>query len=121
MLVAVAVLLGSLSPAARAQDGAGAERPAGGGRGPEALWDAYPLEERPRDAGADGERAAGAPSSPQAVVRTFQRQEPAGTSWIMVATLLCVFAGLVLTAAGLLSGARGAGSVRRGRLGRSGP
>lgn len=120
LLVAAAVLLGSLSPAARAQGGAGGDG-SGGERGPGALWDAYPLEERPRATGADGERAAPAPSSPGSERVAFRRQEPAGFSPLMAASLLCLGAGLLLSAGGLLLARRRAEPARGGRRWRSSP
>jgi len=107
-VLACVVLLGAAAPGAGAQD---ATPPDPTRTGPGALWDAYPLDGRPRPADGAGE-AAVSPSARATGDRVaFRRQEPDTTPALTVIAALCLGAGLVLCAAGLLL-ARGGGRRR---------
>ena len=98
LLAAVAVLglLGGAPAGAHAQ--AAGDR---GERGPDALWEAYPLEERPRATGGE----AGAGTGEAETVRdrvAFSRQAPREAPALAIATAVCVGIGVLLSAAGLV-------------------
>jgi len=98
LLVTALVTAGGLAPAARAQATDPSEAPR---RGPDALWEAFPLEQRPPN-GDGAVDAAGAPlSRPGGGRVAFLGEEPAGGAALTVATALCVVAGLLLCVAGL--------------------
>ncbi len=110
-LAAVLVLL-AVAPGVRAQ-AAAAEPPRSG---PDALWDAFPLEQRPRAADGAGE-AGVTPSSGAGGDRVaFRQGDPAEAPTLTVLTAVCLGAGLLLSAAGLLLGRS---QSRRGRHGRA--
>ena len=111
-LLAALVVLGLLGGApAGAHAQAAGER---GERGPDALWEAYPLEERPRPAGGEADAATGQAETVRERV-AFSRQEPREAPALAIATAVCVAIGVLLSAAGLVLLR---GETRRHRTGR---
>jgi len=98
-LLAAVVLLGAAPPGVRAQDFA---PPGPTTTGPGALWDAYPLDGRPRAADGAGEAAVSPSARAAGDEVAFRRQERGGTPALTVITAVCLAAGLVLCGAGLL-------------------
>ncbi len=101
-VLAVVLLLLAAAPGVSAQDAGAEPSPSG----PDALWDAYPLDQRPRDADGAGE-AAVAPRSPATGDRVaFLRQDPQSSPTLTVAAAVCLVAGVLLCAAGVLMARR---------------
>jgi hypothetical protein len=96
LLLAALAVLGLLGGAP-----AGAQAEAAGERGPDALWEAYPLEERPRPAGGEAKASAGTAETVRDRV-AFSRQEPREAPTLAIATAVCVAIGVALSAAGLV-------------------
>ena len=111
LLVAVAVLglLPGGAPAGAHAQAAGDRRE----RGPDALWEAYPLQEHPRPAPAEAVPAAQAVEGVRGRV-AFSRQEPREAPALAIATAVCVGIGVLLSAAGLVIVR---GETRRQRIG----
>jgi hypothetical protein len=109
-----AVLLAASAPAAGAQATA---EPETRQRGPGALWDAYPLDQRPPTADGAGEAGAGPASRATGDRVAFTRQERAEAPGLAVLTAVCLAAGLALCAAGVLLGLRAGRRSQGGRPG----
>ena len=95
LLAAAVLLLAAGSPPARAQKAPGGERSQ---RGPDALWDAFPLQDRPSPAEAE----AGATPGTWEDVVYLERRTSDGPSAPYAVVAVCLCAGLLLLGLGLL-------------------
>ena len=95
LVAGVVLFLAAPGPPAGAQGTPGGERSQ---RGPDALWDAFPLQDRPSPAEAEREAA---PDTRDAVV-FVERRAADGPSPLYSAVGVCLGAGILLLGAGLL-------------------
>jgi hypothetical protein len=108
VVAAAVLLLAAAAPPALAQQAPAGER---GRQGPDALWDAFPLQDRPSPAEAEAQAQAGPGTRDR--VTFVERGTPDGPSPLYAVVGACLCAGILLLGAGLLR-ARPL-TLRRGR------